>query len=218
MTSWLPAWLGGTPSLQQQPSLSIRPAKSTMEIIDDIHTNKEALEFKRLELLSQIEDIEDEARQLHKKGKKQQAITLLKRRQIKQTQVTQLEGQITNLEQAGNAVESTAVSVDVAASMKDGSNAVKDLLQQVSIKDIADTADELAQHINETGDIMDALAQPMGISEAIDEDDMEATLAEWDQEEQEKLDGILLEKQQETKLSPPVATTTTAATEPEQLL
>lgn len=188
MSSWLPTWLGGTPSptVQATRARDIRPpvTKTTSEVIEQLDDTMEGLETRILKAEQEAYTLEKRAKDLHKKGNKKQAIALMTQKKQKDKQIEQLQGQVLNMQQASSAVQHTAVAIDVAAGMRDGADMMKEMLQQVSVDDVTSAADDMAENIGQAEQLFDALSTPMG-AVPVDEDDMDATFAQWEQEEAE---------------------------------
>ncbi len=181
MTSWLPTWLGGTPASNTSAA---RPTvggsmPTTEEMVESLGETVEDLRHKRIIALQRSKKLEKEAKQLHAQGRKAEALSLMKRRATYQTQVRQLEAQIGNMEQTLMAVESTATGIDVANGMKNGAGAMKHLLEQTSVDEVHEAADELQDAMTDATEIMDAVSRPLQLGNAVEEDDLEAEMASW---------------------------------------
>lgn len=181
MTSWLPTWLGGTPATNTSVA---RPTvggsmPTTEEMVESLGETVEDLRHKRILALQRSKKLEKEAKQLHALGKKAEAMSLMKRRATYQTQVRQLEAQIGNMEQTLMAVESTATGIDVANGMKNGAGAMKQLLEQTSVDEVHEAADDLQEAMSDATEIMDAVSRPLQLGNAVEEEDLEAEMASW---------------------------------------
>lgn len=185
MSSWLPTWLGGTPSPNvKADARDIRPpvTKTTSEVIEQLDDTMEGLETRILKAEQEAYLLEKKARDLHKKGNKKQAMAIMTQKKQKDKQIEQLQGQVLNMQQASSAVQNTAVAMDVANGMRDGADMMKEMLQQVSVDDVTTAADDMAENIGQAEELFNALSTPMGTA-PVDEDDMNATFAQWELEE-----------------------------------
>jgi hypothetical protein len=151
------------------------PAVSNEDALDKTHDSIEALEAKRLQLLQKIAKLFKEAQQLKSEGKTKQALDCMKRKAALEKQVVFYDGQIQNLERAALGIDSTAMAVQVAETMKSGSESIKAMTQKVSVTEIESIADDLDEHIMDSNDLMSALARPLG-SSALEDSDMDEEL------------------------------------------
>lgn len=150
------------------------PSVSTENALDKTHDSIEALEAKRLQLLQRISKLFKEAQQLKSEGKTKQALDCMKRKAALEKQVASYDGQIQNLERAALGIDSTAMAVQVAETMKSGSESIKAMTQKVSVTEIETIADDLDEHIMDSNDLMSALARPLG--GGIEDPDMDEEL------------------------------------------
>ena len=138
------------------------PHVSTEDALDKTHDSIDALEAKRLHLLQQISKLFKEAQLLKSEGKTKQALDCMKRKANLEKQSAFYDGQIQNLERAALGIDSTAMAVQVAETMKAGSESIKVMTQKVSVTEIETIADDLDEHIMDSNDLMSALARPLG--------------------------------------------------------
>lgn len=176
MTSWLTSWFSA--SSPARPSIAAT-APTVEETAETIQSTIDGLSHKRLMCLRNIHKIEKEAKKFHLEGKVDQAKSCLRRKAAYTTQVRQLETQIANLEQTLMAVESTATGIDVANSMKGGAGAMQSLLQQTSVDEVHEAADDLQEAVSDASEIMDAVSAPIHLGTPVDDDALDAELASW---------------------------------------
>lgn len=136
--------------------------KSTENALDQTHNSIEALEAKQMQLRHQIAKILKEAKQLNSEKKTKQALDCMKRKETLEKQIANISGQIQNLERAALGIDSTAMAVQVAETMKAGSESIKTMTQKVSVTEIEAIADDLDEHIMDSNDLMSALSRPIG--------------------------------------------------------
>jgi len=181
MSWWNPTnWWKGPP----EPVVVVTsdPANAIELATDSI----DALHSKRMHLLKKSSDLLKEAKEHKKNGNTQRAMSCMKRKQHIDLQASQMEGQILNLEKTSMMMESTATTVELAHTMKTGSETIKSLLQEVSVDDIEQVADDLNDNMMEAQDLGRALSQPLG-GNVVDDDD-ETILEQMEQWEEEKQD------------------------------
>jgi hypothetical protein len=174
MSWWNPtSWWYGTSAEPVPPSNSAGDAiELAMDSIDALHS-------KRMHLLKKSADLLKEAKEHKSKGDTSRAMSCMKRKQQVDTLARQLEGQLLNLEKASMMMDSTATTVELAQTMKSGSDTIKNLLQQVSVSEIEGVADDLDEQMIEAHDLGEALARPMGGDPEVEESIL-AEMEEWD--------------------------------------
>ena len=93
----------------------------------------------------------------------------------------QLEGQDNNimrlLEQQ-SMLESAQVNAQTMAAMKHGAKAQKAAMQEYKVENVYQVFDEIQEVADQSAEIQEAMAQPLGGAAALDEDELEAELAE----------------------------------------
>lgn len=142
----------------------------------------DALHSKRMHMLKKSSDLLKEAKAHKVAGDTKRAMACMKRKQQIDTIARQLEGQLLNLEKTSMMMESTATTVELAHTMKSGSDTIKSLLQDVSVGDIEEVADDLDQQMIDAHDLGEALSRPMGVQDDVDqEESILAEMQEWDQ-------------------------------------
>lgn len=156
------------------------PADAIEQAMDSI----DALHAKRMHLMKRSADILKEAKQYNSEGNKARAMSCMKRKQQIDMLARQLEGQLLNLEKTSMMMDSTATTVELAHTMKTGSDTIKSLLQDVSVGDIEQVADDLDEHMIEAHDLGEALAKPIGVVEDPDQEEtILAEMEEWGRDE-----------------------------------
>lgn len=164
-------------------------APDAMNVINKTSESLDALQARRVQTLRKAHDLEKEARELSKTDPKR-ALQIMKRKQMYDRQALQLEGQIQNLEQTSLAVESAAVSVDVANTMKEGSRTMGRLVKTIDVDEIGDVTNDISGHMNDLYEINRVLGAPMSIinPEGEDIEEEEARLLKeinsWNEKEQ----------------------------------
>jgi len=179
MTSWWnpTSWFGATTAVVA-PTMT-DPADAIELAMDSI----DALHSKRMHLLKKSADLLKEAKEHKSKGDKTRAMACMKRKQQVDTLARQLEGQLLNLEKTSMMMDSTATTVELAHTMKSGSDTIKSLMQDVSVGQIEDVADDLNEQMVDAHDLGEALARPLGVQDDPDaEDTILAEMDEWDRD------------------------------------
>lgn len=181
MSWWLPTWAGGKPAAATaSPGIRAPPPKNAAETVQQLDDNIEALESRRIQAEFKSLELKEEARKHHAAGDKTRAMAAMRRKKTYDAQIKQYDGQIQKMEQTSMAVDSTAASADIAASLKDASTTMKDALAQMSIDDIDQVAGDIEEHIGDAHEASEALSRPLLVGEVLDDDDLEAEMAGWD--------------------------------------
>jgi len=145
----------------------------------------ETLEKRDQHLEKKIADCVTRAKNYSKKKNKKGALFELKKKKQLESQLQSIQGKKLNLETQIMTLEDAMVNKDTFIAMKTGSDAIR----AVIIENDADKVDELMEDINEaidrTQEVNVALSQPLG--PAMDEDELEAELAELEDMEADEL-------------------------------
>mmetsp|Transcript_143693 Transcript_143693/g.250788 ORF Transcript_143693/g.250788 Transcript_143693/m.250788 type:complete len:220 (-) Transcript_143693:322-981(-) len=162
-------FLGKKPDAGPSPNTQIQKLGDTLETIE-----------KREAVLSKKIDAEvAKAREASKKGNKNLALTHLKRKKQYEEQMTKLSAQRMNIENMQMKMEEATMNLETLKAQKEGAKAIKEMYGKMTPDKIdadMETVREVMDHANE---ISDALSQPLG--DQLDEDDLEAELAELEQ-------------------------------------
>ena len=147
----------------------------------------QSLKLKRLEKKHESKLLEAEAKALLKSGNKAKASSVLKRRNIVETRLRQINGQLANAEQHNTTLESAAMANDIAASMKNGVREAQQAMSKVDVEDIDEIVDEMEDLTVQSYEVTEALSREVGGSAFMDhdvDDKIAAQLAEWEDEDQ----------------------------------
>ena len=144
----------------------------------------QGLKLKKMQQLQRSHQLEQQAKQAKQRGDMSQAIALMKQKSIIDTRVRQLTGQIHNVEQQNTVRETAAISEQMARTMQQGNTEISGLMQNVTVDEVEDIADDMAELSVTTYEMTDALAKPMGEAYMpIDVDEqIAAQMAAWDAE------------------------------------
>ena len=151
-------------------------AKSINESFETV----DGLIAKRLQLLHKAHNCLNEAKEHKKNGQTGRAMSCMKQKQQYEQQSSVYEGMIANMEKTSMALESTATSVQVAKTMKEGTMQMKDLLKEVNIDDIDKIADDLDDSMRDVSDMSNALSRPLGVTDPEEDEMILKQMEEWD--------------------------------------
>ena len=196
---WAKSWFAAK---EEEPEESL----TTEQVI-------QALKIKRLEKMHESKSLEAEAKALLKSGNKVKAASVLKRRNIVETRLRQINGQLANAEQHNTTLESAAMANDIAASMKNGVREAQQVMSKVDVEDIDEIVDEMEDLTVQSYEVTEALSREVGGSAFMDhdvDDKIAAQLAEWEDEDQFVLPDVpvpLGTKGTDTVVDPTIKTT-----------
>jgi charged multivesicular body protein 4 len=161
--------------------------KTTPSPQQSIHRLRETIEMltKREEFLEK--KIEKELQIAKQNASKNKRVATLKRKKAYEAQVQKLSGARMTIESQLMAIEGATVNLETINAMREGAAALQGIHGSMSIDTVDNTMDQIREQMDIATEISDAIAQPLG--DPIDEDELEAELAEL---EAENLDEQLL--------------------------
>jgi len=109
-------------------------------------------------------------------------LALMKQRQAYLNQAATYSGMISNMEQTAQSLDTAAVSLQLAKTMKAAQLQMRDQLEQVQVEDIDTVADDLDDTMRDVNEMATALSRPLGgggVAE-IDDDELMGQLDELD--------------------------------------
>jgi charged multivesicular body protein 4 len=172
--------------------------KSTPTPQDSIHRLRETIEMltKREEFLEKKIEKELQIAKQNASKNKRVAMMALKRKKAYEAQVQKLSGARMTIESQLMAIEGATVNLETINAMREGAAALQGIHGSMSIDTVDNTMDQIREQMDIATEISDAIAQPLG--DPIDEDELEAELAEL---EAENLDEQLLTLNTPTSVS-----------------
>ncbi|KAJ9522344.1 hypothetical protein QJQ45_008368 [Haematococcus lacustris] len=191
-----------------QPSSSA--ANKTINTIQQLNEHEELLERKKILLEKRAEAELQRAREFTQQKKKPQALQCLKKKKLIENEIANMDNMIMRVIEQRTMLETQRTTVEVVSTMHQGTQAMKDNMKTMKI----DKVDKVLDEINETADQMrqinDVFANPIGSAVDLDEDELNAELAEL---EETQLDTELLQPAPvPTTRVPAAAAASTAAT------
>lgn len=136
--------------------------------------------------------IEKEMQTVRKNGMKNKraALNALKRKKRLEKQLQQIDGTLSTIEFQREALENAQTNTEVLKNMSYAAKALKAAHQHLDVDDIHDMMDDISEQNEIAEEIGNALAQPIGFNQELDDDEL---LAELEELEQEELEGQLLD-------------------------
>ncbi len=173
---------------KKEQSAADRPQDSVMRIRSTV----EMLEKKEKYLDAKIAAETENARKLVKDNKSA-AMMSIKRRRMYETQREQMRAARFNQETLLMTIETAAVNIETFQTMQEGASAMKKMHGQLDIDKVDAAMDDVREQMDLASEITDAISQPLeglGMSGALDEDELNAEL---EQLEQSELDRAMLD-------------------------
>lgn len=127
-----------------------------------------------------------------KNGTKNKRVSLaaLKRKKRFEKQLQQIDGTLSTIEFQREALENASTNTEVLKVMGDSAKALKQAHKNMDVDQVHDMMDEIAEQQEVANEIGEAISNPVGFGQDLDEDDL---LAELEELEQEEFDKTMLE-------------------------
>ncbi|XP_033754249.1 charged multivesicular body protein 4c-like isoform X1 [Pecten maximus] len=135
--------------------------------------------------------IDGELATAKKNGTKNKRVALqaLKRKKRYEKQLTNIDGTLSTIEFQREALENASTNTEVLKVMGVAAKAMKAAHKDMDVEKVHDVMDEIADQQEVANEISEAISNPVGFGEDVDEDDL---LAELEDLEQEELDEQLI--------------------------
>lgn len=164
-------------------------APSPTEAIQRLRETEEMLQ-KKSDFLEKKVDNELNIAKTHGTKNKRVALQALKRKKRYEKQLAQIDGTISTIEFQREALENASTNTEVLRVMGDAAKALKGAHQNMDIDDVHTLMDDVAEQNEIASEISEAISNPVGFGQDVDEDDL---MQELEELEQEELDERLLE-------------------------
>lgn len=164
-------------------------APSPQEAIQRLREVEEMLQ-KKSDFLEKKIDGEIAVARKHGTKNKRAALQALKRKKRYEKQLTQIDGTLSTIEFQREALENASTNTEVLNVMGAAAKALKAAHKNMDVDDVHNLMDDIADQQEVANEISEAISNPVGFGQDIDEDDLLDELAEL---EQESLDEQLLE-------------------------
>lgn len=181
-------------------------ALTTAEAIQKLRETEDML-IKKQDFLESKITLEIQVAKKNGTKNKRAAIQALKRKKRYEKQLQQIDGTLSTIEMQREALESANTNTAVLTTMKGAADALKAAHQHMDVDQVYDMMDDIAEQQEVAKGISDAISNPVGFGQDIDEDELEKELEEL---EQEQLDKELLGIEPTDNL-PAIPTTTIPA-------
>lgn len=140
------------------------------------------LEKKEEFLNKKIEDEMKKAR-ANATSNKRLAMAALRQKQAHENELDRIAGTRLTLETQVNAIESANLNAETMVAMKKGADALKGIHSKLQVEKVDQTMDSIREQMDLTNEISDAISNPVGMGNMVDEDELKAELEALEQEE-----------------------------------
>ncbi|CEF67295.1 GH13992p [Strongyloides ratti] len=158
---------------------------STQESIQKLRESEEML-IKKQEFLEKKVEAELNLAKQHGTKNKRAALQALKRKKQYEKQLVQLDGVLSTLDFQRQALENANTNANILQVLGDAAKALKKAHNSMDIDQVHDLLEDVAEQNEIANEISDAISNPVGLRNDIDESELLAELEELEQEELEK--------------------------------
>ncbi|GAB0099893.1 Charged multivesicular body protein 5 [Sergentomyia squamirostris] len=155
------------------------PLPSINDCIAGVDTRAESVEGKISKLEAELRKYKDQMAKMRegpaKNAVKAKAMRVLKQKKMYESQAENLRNQSFNMEQANYAHQTLKDTHATVAAMKDGVKSMKKEFKKINIDQIEDIQDEMADMLEQSDEVQDALGRTYGMPE-MDDDELAAEL------------------------------------------
>ncbi|VDM42811.1 unnamed protein product [Toxocara canis] len=163
---------------EMTPHQSIQKLRETEEML-----------VKKQEYLEKKMETELQSARKHGMKNKRLALHALKRKRQLEKQLQQIDGILTTIEFQREALENASSNAQILQVMGSAAKALKTAHNGMNADQVHDLMEDIAEQQDEANEIAEAISNPVGIGQDVDDDDL---LKELDQLEQEEVDKQLL--------------------------
>lgn len=164
-------------------------APTPQDAIQRLRETEEMLQKKSDFLEKKIEQEISIAKKNGTKNKRA-ALQALKRKKRYEKQLQQIDGTLSTIEFQREALENASTNTEVLRVMGDAAKALKSAHKNMNVDDVHNLMDDVAEQQEIANEISDAISNPIGFGQDVDEDDL---MAELEELEQEALEDKLLD-------------------------
>ncbi|PWN97459.1 Snf7-domain-containing protein [Tilletiopsis washingtonensis] len=171
MSSWT-SWLVGK---RENPN-------AAREAIVGLRSQLLMLEKKEEHLNNKIDAETRKAKALVATNKRA-AAAALRQKKAYENELDRIAGTRMTLETQVNAIESANMNLETMTAMRKGADALRNIHGSLNIDKVDSTMDSIREQMDLTNEISDAISNPVGMGNDIDEDELKNELEELEQEE-----------------------------------
>lgn len=162
---------------------------ATINAMQGLTEREEQLEKKKALLEKKIADEVEKAREFTRQKKQAQALMCLKKKKMYEQQMANIDALVQRVMEQKNMLEDQQTTLAVLSDMDKAAKAQKRTMADMKMENVDETLDQIREVGDQMREITEAIAQPMGAYADLDDDELNAELAQMQQEE---LDSQLL--------------------------
>ncbi len=149
---------------------------------DDYNNTKtlEMLEKREALLIKKISAELEKAKAFNRSGNKRAALQCLKRKKLYESQCEVVANQQLKLQEQMIVLEGSKATAETFNALKSGAGAMKQLAKETDVDKVDKVMDEISDQTEKMRQVNEALGQQVGYAAELDEDELEAELAELD--------------------------------------
>lgn len=138
------------------------------------------LEKREALLIKKISAELEKAKQFNRSGNKRAALQCLKRKKLYESQSEVVANQQLKLQEQMIVLEGSKATAETFNALKSGAGAMKQLAKETDVDKVDKVMDEISDQTEKMRQVNEALGQQVGYAAELDEDELEAELAELD--------------------------------------
>ncbi|RZC43089.1 Snf7 domain containing protein [Asbolus verrucosus] len=150
------------------------------EVVQKLRQTEDML-LKKQEHLERKIDEEMKTAKANASKNKHSAMQALRRKRRFEKQLQQVDGTLSTLEMQREALEEALMSTTVLTTMKNAASVLKRVHLDLSVDQVNNLMDDIADQQELTGEILDAISAPVGFQD-VDEDELEKELEALEEE------------------------------------
>ena len=120
------------------------------------------------------------AREANRQGNKRRALQHLKKKKLYEAQLDALATSQLKLQEQVIMLEGSKATSETYGALRSGADAMRRMVKETKIEDVDATMDAISEQTEQMRQVQEALGQPVGFAAELDEDELEAELAELD--------------------------------------
>uniref|UniRef100_A0AC35TRS3 Charged multivesicular body protein 4b n=1 Tax=Rhabditophanes sp. KR3021 TaxID=114890 RepID=A0AC35TRS3_9BILA len=162
-----------------------QPTPTTQDSIQKLRETEDML-TKKQEFLEKKVETELNTARTHGTKNKRAALQALKRKKQFEKQLTQIDGVLSTLDFQRQALENANTNASILQVLGDAAKALKSAHNHMDIDQVHDLLEDVAEQNEIANEISDAISNPVGFRNDVDDSELLAELEELEQDELER--------------------------------
>ncbi|CAL6410975.1 unnamed protein product [Bathycoccus prasinos] len=159
---------------------STTSGRAAFDAVDKLKDTLEMLEKREALLIKKISAELEKAKAFNRSGNKRAALQCLKRKKLYESQSEVVANQQLKLQEQMIVLEGSKATAETFNALKSGAGAMKQLAKETDVDKVDKVMDEISDQTEKMRQVNEALGQQVGYAAELDEDELEAELAELD--------------------------------------